>query len=415
MARRPATPWESQIRKLIKATHGMGWSLGPHRGGRTQISRRWSDGTRSSVTIGVPWAASSGPVLLATIERLAAVMADQTTTLAQAAALVDVAGAKGSAASIREGAIDWGLARERYEQHLVGNGTVKPATWRKTYRKHTAEALVALASKPAPRTGQAVLAAVLAAHPTPSGCSGRRERLGNVARFLQFAVDHCGSPTRFAPPLSRKPLVGNRLDAKRQGTPLRDDQFLRLYRAIEDPRWRLAAGLMGVFGLRPAELTGCRAVGGRLRVVGVKRNAAGGAAPGRGIEPLDPVGAPGLGGQLLAMLAERGAEALPKTPHSWSTVMQQHLTRKVPAWAALMKEAATTEQGHLTIYSFRHGFAWRGGQTYGITPRVLAALMGHTVAVHLKHYGEGAAADEVAAAVAAARRRLLASTEIKVL
>ena len=115
------------------------------------------------------------------------------------------------------------------------------------------------------------------------------------------------------------------------------------------------------------------------------------------------------------LLAERGCEALPQGTVAayWSTRLQQHLVRHVPTWSALLKEAEATAQGHLTIYSLRHGYAWRGGQTYGISPRILAALMGHTVAVHLKHYGEGAAADEVAAAVTAATARLAQLSSIK--
>jgi integrase len=122
-----------------------------------------------------------------------------------------------------------------------------------------------------------------------------------------------------------------------------------------------------------------------------------------------------MGTRLLALLAERGTEALPpKTVAAyWSTRLQQHLVRHVSAWSVLLEEAKATAQGHLTIYSLRHGYAWRGGQTYGISPRILAALMGHTVAVHLKHYGEGAAADEVTAAVAAATSRVLASSKLK--
>jgi hypothetical protein len=83
-------------------------------------------------------------------------------------------------------------------------------------------------------------------------------------------------------------------------------------------------------------------------------------------------------------------------------------------WHTLLKEVKATAQGHLTIYSLRHGYAWRFGQTYGDSPRILAAPMVHTVAVHLKHYGEGAAANEVAAVLAAATARLVQLSAIKV-
>ena len=95
MARRAARPWEARIRQLVTAAHGRGWVLAPHRGGRTQISRRWSDGTRSSVTVAVPWAAANSSALLALVERLDSVMRDQNVGLAEAAGLIDVAASCG--------------------------------------------------------------------------------------------------------------------------------------------------------------------------------------------------------------------------------------------------------------------------------------------------------------------------------
>jgi integrase len=44
----------------------------------------------------------------------------------------------------------------------------------------------------------------------------------------------------------------------------------------------------------------------------------------------------------------------------------------------------------LTPYSLRHGYAWRGHKAYdrSLAVRDLAALMGHTPAVHLQNYGK---------------------------
>ena len=57
------------------------------------------------------------------------------------------------------------------------------------------------------------------------------------------------------------------------------------------------------------------------------------------------------------------------------------------------------------VYGMRHGFAFRGSQLYGLSPRVLAALMGHTTPVHLRHYGQWAGEQEIASAVRIARQR----------
>jgi integrase len=408
MSRTAAKPWERQLRSLVTAAHGRGWSLGPHRGGRTQITRRWSDGTRSSVTLATPWAPSSGPALLALVERLAGLMAEQQIGLSAAAALVDVAGAGRSADTIRTGAVDWPAVVERYRRQMVeATGAVQASTWAKHQARYMREALEVLARRPAPRDGRSVLEAVLAAHPTPPGKQGRRERLGHVARFLDFAVRQCGAPARYRPPEAMGELIGKRLDRAEAATPLMDDQFLRLYRAAPDPSWRLGIGLAGVFGLRPVEIALCRPEGKGLRVQGVKRNASGRSAD-RLVQALDPAGAAGLGAELLAQLAEHGPGYLPqpseRTP--LSTRLGDYLDGKVPAWAQLREEAASTGQGHLTAYGLRHGFAWRGGQLYGLSARVLAVLMGHTVLVHQRHYGAWMNEAEALAAVEIARARL---------
>ena len=407
MARTNALLWERQIRQLVKATHGRGWSLGPHRGGRTQITRRWGDGTRSSATVATPWAPSSGPALLALVERIATAMAEQQIGLAQAAALVDAAGAGRSAAAIREGAVEWPQVAERWRRQQIESGTVTERTWQRHHRRHVAEALAVLTRRQRPpRDGLAVLEAVLAEHPTTPGCNGRRERLGTVARFLKYAVQHCGAPGRYLPPAKLSDLVGRRLERADDGTPLLDHQLLRLYRAIPDPQWRLAVGLAGVFGLRPVEIGCCRAEGAALRVLGVKRNASGKSAD-RLVQPLDPQGASGMGAELLALLAERGQAALPepseRTP--WSTRLGDYLDGQVPEWAELRAEADAAHQGWLVPYSLRHGFAWRGSQLYGLSPRVMAQLCGHSLGIHVKHYGAWASEQEVAAAVAAAAAR----------
>ena len=409
MARTTAQPWEQNLRQLVKAAHGRGWSMGPHRGGRTQLTRRFSDGSRASVTTATPWAPASSPALLALVERIDALMREHPQLgLADAAQRVGAITSTASAATLREGAADWAALAEGFRRYLVEQtARVKPKTWKNTYHRHVEQTLAVLAGKPAPRTGQAVLERLLEAHPTPAGGTGRRERLGNAARFLTWAVDHGGAAERYRPPASRRELIGRRGQAKHQGVPLRDDQALRVYRAIVDPRWRLAWGLLVVFGLRPAELGVCQAEGSVLRVGGVKANSTG-AHGSRPVKPLDPQGAPGLGRELLAVLAERGRDALPPdcVAALWSTRMQQQLVRHTPVWADVLAEAAATNQGHLTVYSTRHGYAWRGGQVYLLTPRVLASLMGHTIQVHLRHYGEGAAEAEVAAAVDAAVARV---------
>ena len=64
-----AASWEKNLRLLIKDTHGQGWSLRQKGLCTTQVTRRWSDNSRSSATVRIPWKRSSGPKLLALVER----------------------------------------------------------------------------------------------------------------------------------------------------------------------------------------------------------------------------------------------------------------------------------------------------------------------------------------------------------
>lgn len=407
-ARKASQFWFSSLRQLVKASCGPGWILREHRGGRTQISRAWQDGTRSSVTVGLPWQAESTPALLVLVERLDGLLRHQQIGLAQAYELIRLEEVGGSTAALRRSPTDWRVAAERFHCFMVEEtGRVKSRTWHQTYRRHIEQTLEVLSRKRSvARDGKSVLKTLLAAYPTPAGGAGRRERLGNAARFLSYAVDHCGVPERFRPPQDYRDLIGQRQEPKQPATPLLDHQFLALYQAITDPRWRLAVGLLGVFGLRPVELGCCRVEKGRLRVEGVKRNRSG-CASARLVHGLDPAGGEGLAESLLCELHERGNAALPHAAVAamWSTRVQQHLVRHVPAWREILDTAESRRQGHLTVYGLRHGYAFRGSQVYGLSPRVLSALMGHTAAVHLRHYGQWVGEEEIAAAVKAAMCR----------
>ena len=404
MPRTAAKPWERQIRQMVKASQGSGWLLRAGRGDRTQAIRCWDDGTRSSVTLPIPWHPSSGTTLLALTERLAAVMAMHQLGLAEAAELVAVKEGD-TPAAIREGVVDWQGAAEKFRGVLLASGTMTPRTYGKNVGTYVKRVLQVLGAPTAPKDGRATLEAIISKTPLKPGCPGRRRMLDGASRFLTFAVESCGASVRYRPPADRSSLVGYRLDSPTTGTPLLDEQLLRLLSGISDSRWRLAVGLAGTFGLRPAELGSCRTDGSALRVEGVKRNSSGRAAS-RLVLPLDPCGASGLGAELLAQLAKRGEEALPAQQANWAGAFFHHLKKHVPIWAEIHRESSDANQGHLTVYGLRHGFAWRGSQLYGLSPRVLAALMGHTVAVHLQHYGRWASEAETAAAVSAAVNRV---------
>lgn len=406
MQRSPA--WARDARKLIKRTYGKGWVVRPQRSGRVQILREWNDGTSSSCTVDLEWSPTAIPQLLALIERLAQMTSPVAEgggglQIAKAAEMIKVEESGGSVEAIRSGAVDWPAVVDRYRHHRVTvTGEVSATTWQRHHRRFCNEVLELLSRKRAPNDGASLLAALVEEHATPSGGTGRKQRVASVAGLLQFAVKRCGAPDRWSPPADRRELIGKRADRKPDGVALLDHQGLRIYRVIADPKWRLAWGLMICFGLRPAELGCCRAEGDALVVEGVKRNSSG-KAPDRKVLALDPEGFPGMGVALLALLSERGTSALPAAVNAayWSTRVQQHLRRWVPEWNELVADAAAAGQGHLTIYSCRHGYAFRG-TNLGLDHRTLSKLMGHDPQTHLKHYGKWTSEESVAAAVASA-------------
>ena len=406
MQRTPA--WARDARKLIKRTYGKGWVVRPQRSGRVQILREWNDGTSSSCTVDLDWSPTAIPQLLALIERLVRMTGPVVDgggglPLAKAAAMIRLEDSGGSVNAIRSGAVDWSAVLDSYRRHRVDlTGELSATTWQRRHRLFCNEALALLSSKRAPKDGPGLLAALIREHPTAAGGSGRKERVASVAGLLEFAVKQCGADDRWLPPADRKDLIGKRADRKPEGVALLDDQGLRIYRAISDPQWRLAWGLMVCFGIRPVEIGCCRVDGDCLLVKGVKRNRSGKSADRR-VWALDPIGFDGMGASLLSLLKDRGRSALHADVKSayWSTRVQQHLRRFVPEWEELVADAAAAGQGHLTVYSCRHGYAFRGTQL-GLDYRTLSRLMGHDPSTHLKHYGRWTNEESVAAAVASA-------------
>jgi hypothetical protein len=53
-------PWVYSLRRVQKAEHGHGWSVREH-SGKVQLTRRFEDGTRSSVILEIAWNAGCIP------------------------------------------------------------------------------------------------------------------------------------------------------------------------------------------------------------------------------------------------------------------------------------------------------------------------------------------------------------------
>ncbi|QPN61995.1 hypothetical protein [Synechococcus sp. CBW1004] len=377
-----APRWVLTLREAIKQEHGFGWSV-REKSGKVQLTHRYEDGSRSSITLDCPWNPEAISEVLGLLPEIRSRMESQRLGLAEAYALL-----RGTDRS-RAGRLDWQLLVVRFQKHKVADtGAVKSRTWDAMYGPVMSQVLKAMATRPVPRDGRALLAALRDRYGGEPGSRGRKLRMQYTSQLLLYAVNELGAPERWLPPQDLGPFVGQATQevAQQGATPIKDHQLMRLLEGIPDPRWRLAVGLMACFGLRPVELGHIRVNGDKLHVAYRKRTARGNTKPGDVIG-LDPEGLQGESLRLLRLL-ESGLVDLPPLgliDGDAAQSVRTYLSRR-PVWQSLKSEVAA-QGGKLSAYSFRHGYALRAHELYDLTPRVTAALMRHSLQTHHAHYG----------------------------
>ena len=396
-----ASKWFEILRAAIKQQHGFGWSV-RDKGGKVQLTRRFEDGTRSSITLDCPWNPEATSEVLGLLPEIRKRMDAQRLGLAEAYALL-AAPTKGSTDRM-----DWAAAVARFERFkTTETGEVKAATFKRMYGPVMGHVLEAMATKPVPRDGRSVLATLRDHCGGEPGSRGRKLRMQYASQLLRYAVNELGAPQRWLPPDDLTPFIGKPTQAveRQSSTPLKDHQLVRLLEGIPDARWRLAVSLMACFGLRPVELAHCRANGDKLAVTYRKRTSRGITKPGDVIG-LDPEGIEGESLRALRLL-ESGLVELPPLGTSDKDAgvsVRQYLERR-EVWRSLKAEV-DAQGGKLTPYALRHGYALRAHQRYGLTPRVTATLMRHSLQTHCQHYGAWTDSAVVDEAVQAGINRL---------
>jgi integrase len=401
--------WFETVRVSLAQEHGRGWivrekgatSRNPI--GRCQLIRIWEDRTRSSVMLPLEWKATNATAILTTVGQVRSLMEERNLSLQDAVKLNTEALSGGP----QQGAEDfrgWEAVADRFLKSLAG---LRSSTLG-DLRTRVNRTLIALRSRPCPRDGATLMrryAEKFFDEGCPSGGVGRKRNLQDVARFLTYAVDECGAPTRFYPPAKAKiqELIGTAETSttEKLTPPIKPEDLAYLLDQLEADgkhELRLAVGLVGLYGLRPAELAVLEVREGKGYVGQVKRNnsSMGGKAKSqRPVKALDIAGREGEGDRLLQLYAS-GLLKLPKSLRNQIDKVEakgrfqdvgadfaQKLERYGP-WRALVARCPG-----LTPYSLRHGYAWRAHccSTNAMHPRLAAALMGHNVATHLKHYG----------------------------
>ena len=383
--------WDATLRDLIKTEHGFGWSIRGHRG-KVQLTRRHEDGSRSSVSLEAPWNASAQTEVVKVLGEIRQRMEGQGLGLAEAYALIR------HAPTAEGGRLDWEVVVEQFMASREG----RRATTLRDLGTRMDRSLEVLRSKPSPKDGRALMRAYAALHfdeKCPVGGVGRKRQLLDVAALLRFAVTRAGASDRWMPPPAEviEELIGHADRPHEDSVPIKPEQLAALLDALREAgkdELHLAVALVGLFGLRPAELGVLRVEEGRLYVGCVKRNIRSlkVSKPDRRVLPLDLPGRKGAGARAVTLL-DSGLVKLPVAirsqikagAHKGVGDAFRQLLDRFPFWQSLV--AATPG---LTPYSLRHGYAWRGHKAYSrsIPVRDLACMMGHNPATHHRHYGK---------------------------
>ena len=411
-----SSAWVTTLRAMVKTQFPLG-GFTVHEGNsktgtpNTRLQKRWKDGTRQNAILPIKWEAPNSMEILAAIKTVHEHMSSRSgMSLQEAVRLLSTV----ETTTGIEVKISWGDVAARYRSHLVDSGMVKAEVFDVQHIYALRRVLEVVTGPGAPSTAKGVLQRIATGKP---GTRGRVVRVERAAAFFRFAVKEVGMDVRWWPPEGDElvAIKGKRPpnDAKttREGKAayLLDDAFLKLYDSITDPRWKLAFGLLGVFGLRGVELKYLEVRGGRLFCSYRKRSGRGEPTPPRYLEPLDPKGAAGMGDRLLVQLSS-GITALPPLgtkDGETSDKLLKHLKRNA-VWQELQNEAQGQTDERMSIYSFRHGFAYRSSMVYNLPIRVAAKLMGHAVETHMRDYGERLYGDDLRQAVQQARNRIMA-------
>ncbi|MGB7564421.1 MAG: site-specific integrase [Prochlorococcaceae cyanobacterium] len=366
--------------------------------GRVRLTRRDLAGTRSTITLPIAWRRDCVSSVIATVSTLRERMDERGISLVAATELL--------AAAPPTGPIDW---PSLVAEHLEARSDLRITT-RRDLVTRLERLLGTLSARPTPRDGPELLRAYARQHfdHCPPGGQGRKRQLLDCARFLRWAVERRGAPVCWMPPPAEQlaELIGAREADDGPTPPISPEALAELLDHLEvsRPELWLAVALVGGFGLRPAELGVLYPRGGRLYVGTVKRNktTAQSPKPDRLALPLELEGRDD-GARALALL-EAGLVELPGAIRSTITTgghkavgdAFRQLLDRLPYWQGLVARTPG-----LTPYGLRHGFAWRGAHRQPPIPlRDLAAVMGHSPATHLRHYGRWTAEADLIASFA---------------
>lgn len=403
--------WDQLLRRQLKLQYGSGLRL-RKKNSATQFGiRGGGDDPGQWVVIPFEFAPSNAQAISGAVAKLLLTMNEHQVGLNEAHSRCfsePMTNEKKTALATGIPYVEWeGVARSFMESRADNRGNTRADTATRINK-----VLKTLKTKPQPRDGASLMRAYANQHfgKTPLGGEGRKRGLGDVAAFLLFAVQKHGASACWLPMQGdeRRLLIGNRDVANAEDTiPIKPEQLAGLLDDLQTRglhQLRLAVALIGLFGLRPAELALLQVREGKLFVgSGVKRNHQTKqiSKPPRSTRALDIEGRFGEGSKTLHLFStgqlklpesiqtqihkcvnKRGEVITNKGLKCIGDSLRQLLDRD-HYWKKL------SESYGIIPYSLRHGYAWRAHKT-GAVPmsfRDAAALMGHSPQTHMKYYG----------------------------
>ena len=394
MRARTSNPdWVQGLRTLLRSSLGPKWQINEHRG-RTKLVVRLSDGSRKIKTLPIPWQLAHAREIQQMVMDIAATV-NKGKSINEA---VQLAVSSRPDAPIAENEPNPNLLLEAWNSWGVwikGTGEVAEETWKNDYKK-TEKRLKEVDTA----TNAHDLLVRIGAKWDP-GIRQRQQAVRQVAKMLRWAVSKEGgfilSGTNWTPPPpggALAPYIGRKSSKKKAEeeptVPISDEDILFLLASLpvnhphpKDKRaaqqWDFAIKAMACWGLRPIEVKHLEVRSNGKDVVWCTycKKSGGGIGKPRRLWPLHPQW------ESEWNLIERVANKDPMPPATAGVgeAAGKYLARN-KVW-----QRAKAESGVVTK-SFRHAYARRAHQEYGLSDTEAAALMGHTTDTHNKNYAQ---------------------------
>ncbi len=386
-SRKHADDWVLALRDQLRLSVGSPYRVGEHRG-KTKLDVRFQNGTRQYATLDIAWLPANSRKIQESVEKVAGLVTGGRNVKEAYEALF---GASIPVPEANESASDLLVqAWDLFGAYKIRKNKIKTSTWNKDYGT-TGRRL-----KEVSDAKDAFELLEKAGEKWEAGSRQRQVSLKHISAMLKWGISREGgkilAADRWTPPVELKGFYGDKVEAKQDAVPLQDDEIITFLKSLpvesKHPRdkeaakrWKFAFELMAAFGLRPIEIKHLTVENGELWCNYIKRSGAGQTKRRR----LRCLNEWATEWDLIKRVADD--EALPLCKVGVADAARTYLKRQ-KSWESLAKAGKTA-------YSFRHGFALRAHQQYGLSVRIAAAMMGHSTDTHTRSYGTWTDEDEI--------------------